>query len=116
MKRFFALLAATFVLLASCGKADVVIRTDLENTRGSAYSMTEATTVMTAATNEAGLMIFVLNASSKTFHVSEECRYAASMSAKNKVFYSAESIYAMVALGYEPCSVCIGDGNNDQKD
>jgi|GEM_PF-1454032 len=113
MKRLFALTAALFVLLASCSKADVVIRTDLTNTRSSAYSITEASTAMTAATDEEGLMIFVLNSSSKTFHISDECRHAASMSAKNKVYYSAVGIDEMISLGFAPCSVCIGD--NDQK-
>ena len=113
MKKFFALAAAITIFLASCGKADVVINTNLENTRGSAYAMTEATTDMTAATDENGLKVFVLNSSSRTFHISEECRYAASMSAKNKTFYSAESLEAMIALGFTPCSVCIGSGHND---
>ena len=113
MKRFFAIVAAVVFLLVSCGKADVMIRTDLENTRPSALTREATSTVMTAATNEEGLMIFIVNTSSKTFHVSEECRHVKSMSEKNKKSVASHSVEEMVSLGYSPCATCVSDIEKD---
>ena len=49
MKRFFALAVIVTLILASCGKADVIIRTDIENTRSPAPEMTTVATALTAA-------------------------------------------------------------------
>lgn len=113
MKRFFAIVAAVVFLLVSCGKADVMIRTDLENTRSFAPTRETTETSLTAATNEEGLMIFIVNASSKTFHVSEECRHVKSMSEKNKLSVASHGVDEMVSLGYSPCATCLGDFEKD---
>lgn len=113
MKRFAALLTVALILLVSCGKADVTIRTDLENTRAFAPEMTSATTVMTAATSEDGLMLFVLNSSSKTFHISEECRHVKGMSEKNKIIIASSGVEDMMSRGYSPCSTCFGNIETD---
>ena len=113
MKRFFALLTTALILLASCGKADVIIRTDLENTRVPAPEMTTVVTTMTAATNEAGQMLFVVNSSSKTFHISEECRHVKGMSEKNKVIIASSGVEDMISQGYSPCATCFCDVATD---
>ena len=56
MKRLFASVIVILLLLVSCGKADVIIRTDLENTRSSAPTRETTSTVLTAATNADGLI------------------------------------------------------------
>lgn len=113
MKKFFALMIVVILLLVSCGKADVIIRTDLENTRSSALSMTTSDTSMTAATNEEGKMIFIVNSSSKTFHISEECRHVKNMSDKNKIIVVSGGIGEMVLSGYSPCATCLGNFDKD---
>ena len=113
MKRFFASVIVILLLLVSCGKADVIIRTDLENTRSSAPTRETTSTVLTAATNADGLMLFIVNASSKTFHVSEECRHVKSMSEKNKTVVASHSAEEMISLGYSPCSTCFGNIKTD---
>lgn len=113
MKRFFMLLTISLLLLASCGKADVIIRTDIENTRFSAPEMTTAATALTAATNEAGLLLFVVNSSSKTFHISEECRHVKGMSEKNKAIVASNGVDDMISHGYSPCVTCFGDTTTD---
>ena len=113
MKRFFAVIAAVVLLLVSCGKADVIIRTDLDNTRSSAPTRETVSTALTAATNADGLMIFIVNTSSKTFHISEECRHVKSMSEKNKKSVASHSVDEMISLGYLPCATCFGDAEKE---
>ena len=112
MKRFFALVVIVVFILVSCGKADVIIRTDLENTRSSALTRATSDTALTAATNEEGLMIFIVNSSSKVFHISDECRHVKSMSEKNKVTVASSGTDDMISRGYSPCSTCFGDLSN----
>ena len=109
MKRFFAFVIVILLLLVSCGKADVIIRTDLDSTRSSALTMATSDTSLTAATNEAGLMLYVVNSSSKTFHISEECRHVKNMSEKNKVIVASSGVDDMISQGYSPCSTCFGN-------
>lgn len=113
MKRFFALAVITVFILVSCGKADVIIRTDLDVTRLSVCDMTTEETSLTAATNEQGLFVFIVNSSSKTFHISEECRHVKSMSEKNKVTVASSGVDDMIARGYSPCATCFGDLSTD---
>ena len=114
MKRTFALIFVLAALLSSCGKADVIIRTDLENTRASAYTTATEEPVATAATDDEGMMIFVVNASSKTFHLSEECRHVQNMSEANKTFVHAANALKMIDMGYKPCATCIGKVENTE--
>lgn len=107
MKRFFAIVSVVLLILTSCGKADVVIRTDLENTRPSAITTETTVTSMTAATDEQGKMIFIVNTSSKTFHISDECRHVKSMSEKNRATIASNGIDEMIEQGFSPCSTCI---------
>lgn len=108
MKNVFVVLTACAFLLVSCGKADVVIRTDLENTRSSAYTTAPEEPLSTAETDDEGLLIYIVNASSKTFHISEECRHVKNMSEANKTFIHAVGVDQMKEMGYKPCSTCIG--------
>ena len=113
MKRFFALVVIAVFILVSCGKADVIIRTDLENTRSSALPRETTETSLTAATNEQGLFIYIVNSSSKTFHISDECRHVKSMSEKNKVTVASSGVDDMIARGYSPCATCFGNLQTD---
>lgn len=113
MKRFFALVIVIIAAFVSCGKADVIIRTDLENTRPSALTRATSETAPTAATNEDGLKLFVVNSSSKTFHISEACRHVNGMSEKNKVIVASSGVDEMISRGYSPCSTCLGDPKNE---
>lgn len=108
MKRLVIILSVLCLTLVSCGKADVVIRTDLSATRASAYIPALETTAMTAAVSEWGMMIFVVNISSKTFHISDECYHVKNMKEENKSTVESVSIEQMIADGYKPCSTCIG--------
>lgn len=82
MKRIFVLFFLAVVFLSSCEKADIIIRTDLENTRSSLPTVEITEPVMTAATNSEGKFVYIVNDSSKTFHLSSECRHVKSMSEK----------------------------------
>ena len=106
MKKLLLIVLILTLLMASCGKADVVIRTDLSNTRSSAYIPKEETTAATAATSENGMLIFIVNASSKTFHISESCYHVKNMKQENKTTVEAVSFEQMIADGYKPCSTC----------
>lgn len=114
MKRYIVIAIIIAMLLSSCQKADIVIRTDLENTRPSMATSETEVSVMTAATGDDGLMIFIVNSSSKTFHISEECRHVKNMSDKNKRLISAENEYEMAQNGYKPCATCIDKNKTEQ--
>lgn len=107
MKRAIIFVVLSVLMLSSCTKADIVIRTDLENTRSSMATSETEVSVMTAVTSEDGRMVFVVNASSKTFHISDECRHVKNMSEKNKTLIAAVDEYEMVQNGYKPCATCI---------
>ena len=108
MKRILVLFFVAVVFLSSCEKADIIIRTDLENTRSSLPTVEITEPVMTAATNSEGKFVYIVNDSSKTFHLSSECRHVKSMSEKNRVEVVAESIEEMILHEYKPCSTCVG--------
>ena len=108
MKRIIVLLLLIVFAMTSCEKADVIIRTDLENTRSSLPTSEATEPVMTAATNSEGKFIFIVNTSSKTFHLSSECRHVKNMSEKNRGEVVAEDIEEMILLEYKPCSTCVG--------
>ncbi|MBQ0125064.1 MAG: hypothetical protein KBS59_01915, partial [Clostridiales bacterium] len=92
--------------LSSCGKADIIIRTDLDTTLPSALSATTSATFATAATDENGKMLIIVNVSSKTFHLSDTCRHVMAMSEKNKQIFAVTDIDELISLGYKPCSTC----------
>ena len=108
MKKIIVLILLVVFALASCEKADVIIRTDLEHTRSSLPTSEVTEPAMTAATNSEGKLIFIVNTSSKTFHLSDECRHVKNMSEKNRGEVIAEDIDEMILLEYKPCSTCVG--------
>lgn len=109
MKRLAAIATVLVLIFASCGKADVVIRTGVENTRPYVTTAEPISAVPTAATNEAGQFIYLVNTSSKTFHINGECRAAKAMSDKNRSTVVSSGVDEMISLGYKPCTVCFGD-------
>ena len=98
MKRFafFAVLLA-LLLLCSCGKADIIIRTDMSGAK---------TTEAVFETDESGNISAVLNKSSGVFHLSHDCYHAKRMKEENKQIITAADIGDFIGEGYKPCGVC----------
>ena len=84
MKRFafFAVLLA-LLLLCSCGKADIIIRTDMSGAKTTDYPA-ETTTEAVFETDESGNISAVLNKSSGVFHLSQDCYHAKRMKEENR--------------------------------
>ena len=105
MKRFafFGLLLA-ILLLCSCRKADIIIRTDMSGAKTTDYPA--ETTASALVTDESGSVTAVLNKSSGVFHLSHDCYHARRMKEENQPIIPAPDIENFIKEGYKPCGVC----------
>lgn len=107
----FILLAA--LLLCSCEKADIVIRTDMSGAKTTDFTETTETQVQTDAE---GKYTVVLNKSSGVFHVSQDCYHAKIMKEENRQIIKTDDISTLVADGYRPCGICSGEYINKENE
>lgn len=106
MKRFaFFAVLLVLLLLCSCGKADIIIRTDMSGAKTTDYPA-ETTTEAVFETDESGNISAVLNKSSGVFHLSQDCYHAKRMKEENRQIIKAADIGDFIGKGYKPCGVC----------
>lgn len=101
---FFAMLL-TLLLLCSCRKADIIIRTDMSGAKTTDYPA-ETTSATVFETDENGNVSAVLNKSSGVFHLSHDCYHAKRMKEENKQIITAADIGDFIGEGYKPCGAC----------
>lgn len=105
MKRFaFFAVLMTLMLLCSCGKADIIIRTDMSGAKTTDYPA--ETTASALVTDESGSVTAVLNKSSGVFHLSHDCYHARRMKEENRQIITASDIENFIKEGYKPCGLC----------
>lgn len=88
----FALCALVLVSFSSCTDADVVINGGESNIKSNFP--------------EEGSASVIINISSGTFHLDEECRYVAGMKEENKKIVTFGDVSEALKMGLKPCSGC----------
>lgn len=98
-KRLFCVFILICVLLASasCGSADIVIRTKTVVTTAPSETSSDA------GQHEQGVLF--VNRNTGTFHISGDCSAVLSMKPENRLELKCD-VQAALANGYKPCGLC----------
>lgn len=101
IKKLSALACIVFMLclLCSCVSADIVIS-------GEAYESSAT------STNHNDTTALIVNISSGTFHLDENCRYVLKTKEENKKIIFYPDVQTAMEDGYTPCSACAGEYKN----
>ena len=91
------------MILCSCGRTDVKVRTDLSNANVMEF---HAETKQPFTIDENGNYIVILNKSSGVFHISEDCYSASVIKEENRAVLKTDDISKLIADGYKPCGAC----------
>ena len=103
MKKLICIFAVLCLLLCSCGRADVKVRTDLSSANIMEFH-TETKQPFTI--DENGEYVIILNVSSGVFHISDDCYSASVIKEENRTILKTNDISRLIAAGYRPCGVC----------
>jgi hypothetical protein len=101
IKKLSTLVCIVFMLLllCSCVGADIVISGSADKSSATSMNCNDTTAL-------------IVNISTGTFHLDENCRYVLKTKEENKKIIFYPDVQTAMEDGYTPCSVCTGEYEN----